>query len=125
MKLEDELRTLILSQYRSIREFSSKVELPQSTIDSILHRGIMNAGVGKIIKICQHLGISADALAHGRIRLASEIGGNELTYEESQHIAKYRALDDAGREFVDSMIDKLHEQHSSKSTESWGEITAS
>ena len=47
------------------------------------------------------------------------------TRDQLSLIKKYRALDEAGRELVDSMIDKLHEQHSSKSAESSSETTAS
>lgn len=45
------------------------------------------------------------------------------TQEEVDHLKNYRQLDEAGRELVDSMIEKLHEQRSVKSDESWSETT--
>ena len=118
MTLEDELKALILTQHRSIREFSSTIGLPQSTIDSILKRGIMNAGIGNIIKICNHLKISTDKLAQGQIiPIDNTLTTTALTLKEKEHIENYRRLDANGREPVDSVIEKLQEQHSEKSDE--------
>ena len=67
MTIEDQLKNLILSRYRSIREFTIVIDMPYTTIDSIFRRGIGNSSVSTIIKICKALGISADELAEGRI----------------------------------------------------------
>ena len=67
MSIEDKLKEYILTKYKSVREFASVAEIPYTTMDGILKRGVGNAGVGNIIKICETLGISADELAHGRI----------------------------------------------------------
>lgn len=48
---------------------------------------------------------------------------NVCTPQEADHLKNYRQLDEAGRELVDSMIEKLHEQRSVKSDESWSETT--
>lgn len=122
MSIEDDLKALILSRYRSIREFSIKIGLPQSTIDSILHRGILNAGIGKVLKICKALDISADKLAEGKI-VSTEISLTNITIEEQKHLLEYRELDDAGRELVDSLIHKLHEQRSSKLDDTFSETS--
>ena len=67
MTTEDKLKSLILERYSSIREFTLKISMSYSTFDSILKRGIQNATVSNIIKICDALHISADALANGEI----------------------------------------------------------
>lgn len=67
MKIEDKLKELILSRYKSLREFSQVIDMPYSTLDTILKRGIDKASIGNIIKICQELHISADELANNRI----------------------------------------------------------
>lgn len=67
MTIEDQLKNLILSRYRSIREFVISIDMPYTTIDSIFRRGIGNSSVSNVIKICKALGISADELAEGRI----------------------------------------------------------
>lgn len=67
MTIEEKLKDLILSRYKSIREFTIVVDMPYTTIDSIFRRGVGNSSVSNIIKICKTLGISADELADGKI----------------------------------------------------------
>ena len=67
MTIEDQLKNLILSRYRSIREFVISIDMPYTTMDSIFRRGIGNSSVSNVIKICKALGISADELAEGKI----------------------------------------------------------
>ena len=67
MTVEKKLQDYILNRYNSIREFTQAIEMPYSTFATILARGVDNANVLNIIKICQGLGISTDALADGRI----------------------------------------------------------
>ena len=67
MTKEEMLRDYILSKYRSVLEFTETIGMPYSTISTIFRRGIDTANIQNIIKICQELEISADALAEGRI----------------------------------------------------------
>ena len=67
MTIEDKLKELILRRYHSIREFTIEIDMPYTTMDSIFRRGIGNSSVVNVIKICKALGISADALADGKI----------------------------------------------------------
>lgn len=67
MAPEEKLKELILSRYRSIREFTIAIDMPYTTIDSIFKRGIGNSSVSNVIKICKALRISADELAEGKI----------------------------------------------------------
>ena len=67
MSIEQKLKDLILSRYKSIREFILVIDMPYTTIDSMFKRGIGNSSVSNVIKICKELGISADALADGEI----------------------------------------------------------
>ena len=67
MTIEEKLKDLILSRYKSIREFVIEIDMPYTTIASIFNRGIDNSSISNVIKICKALGISADALAEGKI----------------------------------------------------------
>lgn len=67
MSKEEKLKDLILKRYHSIREFTLAIDMPYTTMDTILKRGIDNSNVSNVIKICKALGISADALADGEI----------------------------------------------------------
>lgn len=72
MTIESKLKDLILDQYNSIREFTIKINMAYSTLDSIFKRGIQNATLSNILKICDALHISADALANGEIEYISK-----------------------------------------------------
>lgn len=67
MTIEEKLKELILSRYRSVLVFTNSIGMPYATMTSIFKRGINNSSVVNIIKICNALGISADALAQNRI----------------------------------------------------------
>lgn len=64
---EDKLKAYILDRYKSIREFTISIDMPYTTFDSVLKRGIDNSSITNIIKICKALNISADELANGNI----------------------------------------------------------
>lgn len=67
MSVELDLKDLILSKYKSLREFSIKIDMPYSTIDTILKRGVDKANINNIIRICKELNIDTEALGEGRI----------------------------------------------------------
>ena len=78
MTTEEKLKGFILTKYHSIREFTQSIDMPYSTMTTILKRGIDNSNVQNIIKICQALEISADDLADGHI-VPIEKPSNDLT----------------------------------------------
>lgn len=65
--VEDRLKKLILKRYGSMIAFSKSIGMANSTLATILDRGIHKASVTNVIKICKALEISADGLAHGKI----------------------------------------------------------
>ena len=116
--IEHELKELILSQYKSIREFSNIIGIPYTTLDGILKRGIDKAGISNIIKICSHFKISTDKLAQGKIvPIDSVFTTTSLSLKEKEHLMHYRSLDESGRELVDHLIEKLREQQRGDSEE--------
>lgn len=100
--LETKIKDMIIKKYGSLRYFCNKIDVPYSTIDSILKRGIGNANVLNVIKICDALGLSVDSLKHGIIQpveteqvtpeeFASEVKSllcktNNLTEQQKQHL---------------------------------------
>ncbi|OLR58258.1 hypothetical protein BHF70_00610 [Anaerostipes sp. 494a] len=97
---EDKLKELILSKYKSIREYTNEINMPYSTLDSIFKRGIRKASVDNLIKICNSLNISADALVDGRIEkreseistVAAHFDGAEFTEEQLERIKAFAAF---------------------------------
>jgi len=56
-----------LTKYKSLREFSQEINMPYSTISTIMNKGIESTSVNKIITICHALNISTDDLVKGKI----------------------------------------------------------
>lgn len=67
MTVEEQLKKMIQSRYKSVREFTIMADIPYTTLDSLFKRGVGASSVNTVIKICKVLGISADALADGEI----------------------------------------------------------
>lgn len=67
MTVETRLKALITDKFGTMKDFSEHIGIPNSTLANIMRRGVNNANVLTIIKICQALGISTDDLAEGRI----------------------------------------------------------
>lgn len=84
MTIESKIKALILSRYRSVREFVGYTDLSYSTVDSILRRGITNSSLSSIMKLCEALYISADELAKGNLvplnkRCTNDSDMNDMT----------------------------------------------
>lgn len=116
MSLEDELRELIINKYRSIRQFSIEANIPATTIQSMLNSGIQNAGVKKVMRICDILGLETDALADGYIK-EKVVNSNSITVNELNLIKKYRALDEHGKGMVDTVLQKEYERRTEHAKE--------
>lgn len=67
MSVEDNLKNLIIEEYGSMVEFANQIDMANSTLATIMQRGIHKASVSNVIKICRALDISADELAKDRI----------------------------------------------------------
>ena len=65
--IEDRLRKMIIKEYGSMFAFSKEIGMANSTLATILDRGINKASISNVLKICKALDISADGLAHGKI----------------------------------------------------------
>lgn len=111
MTIEQELKALIVKRYGSAKNFALEINMPNSTLDNIFRRGVLNSSVTNIIKICNALEISADELADGKIvsRSASAVWASSLTPGETDAIKKYRALDERGKMAVDSTLAREYE----------------
>ena len=109
MTIEQELKALIVKRYGSAKNFALEINMPNSTLDNIFRRGVLNSSVTNIIKICNALEISADELADGKIvsRSASTVWASSLTPGgETDAIKKYRALDERGKAAVDATLER-------------------
>lgn len=113
MTTEEKLKEYILMRFESIREFTKYIEMPYSTFATILSRGLDNASITNVLKICQGLGISADALADGQIVPISKMDhadGTDLLVEFEAFSARLRAtkgLTVKGRPLDQKQVDEV------------------
>lgn len=67
MTIEEKLKDMILARYGSMVEFAKRIDIANSTLATIMSRGIHKASISNVIKICNALDISTDELARDRI----------------------------------------------------------
>lgn len=81
LMLEEQIKQLIIDQYGSMRAFAHQIDIPNTTLRSILERGIINANVGNVLKIYSALGIRLDTLI-------SNVNSITSDYEETTSVDK-------------------------------------
>lgn len=107
---EQQLRELIELKYGSVRQMALKIDMPASTINSILNRGILKSNVDNIFKICSALDIRPENLAEG-------MDFHKQNEDSSDIVAIYNQLDEERQEnVVDYATTLLNEQVSMKAT---------
>ena len=107
---EQQLRELIELKYGSVRQTALKIDMPASTINSILNRGILKSNVDNIFKICSALDIRPESLAEG-------IDFHKQAENSSDIVTIYNQLDEERQSnVVDYATTLLNEQVSMKAT---------
>ena len=105
---EQQLRELIELKYGSVRQMALKIDMPASTINSILNRGILKSNVDNIFKICSALDIRPESLAEG-------MDFHKQNEDSSDIVVIYNQLDVERQEnVVDYATALLNEQVSMK-----------
>ncbi|WP_238905666.1 hypothetical protein [Clostridium sp. YIM B02506] len=106
--VEESLKELILSRYKSLREFTLKIEMPYSTLDTILKRGVDKANIINILRICDELNISADKLANGFIE-SKTINMKDLDEKTTILVNNFNKLNDLGKKEANKRVSELTE----------------
>lgn len=105
MNTEQQLKELVIAKFGSIRNFALQIEMPYSTVDSIFKRGILNASVTNIIRICDVLEISVDSLSRGIVEpKVMPDAATHLTTGEQELLRIYRSLNSTGKELLLSAV---------------------
>ncbi|MFR8229234.1 MAG: hypothetical protein ACLVAH_04735 [Anaeromassilibacillus sp.] len=68
MKIEDQLKSIILSKYKSVRAFTTDINIPYSTLDSVFRRGIGKAGIETMIKVFNALNLDIESISTGVLK---------------------------------------------------------
>lgn len=96
-ELETNLKLLIIEKYGSMKKFCEKVDMPWTTLDSILKRGVANSNITNVLKITRELRLDAEKLVDGSIvpietehlTLAAHFDGDEYTKSELNEIRQF------------------------------------
>ena len=83
------IKSEIKRQYKSVRQFSQCVDMPQSTIISALRKGIGGTAFESVVKMCDVLNIKLDVNSHVCI-----------DREKRELLEQFSQLDEAGRHAV-------------------------
>ncbi len=93
MTIEEKLAELIELEFGSIAECARQTGVHDSTIRTILKRGVKKAHVDNLFPITRALGISAEHLYYGEIVMTDNVGRNldELLveFEEKLRVRTY------------------------------------
>lgn len=104
---EMKIREMIIEKYGSVKKFCEIIDMPWTTLDSILKRGIANSNITNVMKITRELGIDTESLASGNIvsskslqpsTIAAHFDGEDYTSEELDKIKEFAAFVKSKRE---------------------------
>ena len=97
---EFKIREMIIERYGSLKKFCDIIDMPWTTLDSILKRGIANSNITNVMKITKELGVDTESLASGKIvdafnkissnqTMAAHFDGDEYTEAELDEIRQF------------------------------------
>lgn len=108
------IEELIDEKFESKRKFAEHIGMPPTTLQSILKRGIGNASVDNVIRICKGLGITVEELERRAAseaiaeqfnmsveELANQADSNKLNQQEISFIAQAKKLS------LEELVDKF------------------
>lgn len=81
MKRTQIIESMIDEKWKSRRRFAEHIGIPPTTLQSILKRGVGNASIDNVIKICKGLGITIEQLEEMSKEEVNVIGEDLGTYE--------------------------------------------
>lgn len=64
---ENHIKELIINRYGSLKKFCELIDMPWTTLDSILKRGFANSNITNVMKISHELKVDTESLASGKI----------------------------------------------------------
>ena len=117
MSIENQLKQLIIEKYGSVRAFTKIINVPYSTIDSMLKRGLEGTAVATVLIVCLALQIDIEGLLNDQIipkNITNDTALSEipkapfcLSETEDRLIALHRELNCEGQEKLLDYADDL------------------
>lgn len=114
MTIEEKVKDLIITKYKSVRKFTQYADMPYTTLNTMFKRGITNSTLSNVLKLCEALQISADDLAEGRIVPVGEaVPKNSITDVDTilaytrRNVQEYTDLTIGGEALTQSELEVL------------------
>ena len=92
MTVEEQFKVLILEKFKSVRAFTRAIEVPYSTIDSMLKKGVSGTGIGTMIKVCNALDVDIESIESGDLRQKKSSGRPIAHPEDEETDSVYKVL---------------------------------
>lgn len=104
LTIEEQLKSIIKTRYKSVRAFTNQIGIPYTTLDSVFKRGISNSGIGTMLKIFESLDLDVESIPTGTLIKKSPAPAEADTGDKRLNgiIENYHQLNEAGQqELVD------------------------
>ena len=111
LTIEEQLKTKILDQYKSVRAFTQEIDIPYSTVDTLFKRGIYGTGVSTILKIFKALDLDVESISTGELKPktknAPAAERSESDIRKSRLIHNYDQLNELGQDTLVTYSDDI------------------
>lgn len=103
---ENRIKEIIINRYGSLKKFCELIDMPWTTLDSILKRGFANSNITNVMKISHELKVDTESLASGKIMDCIERFSTEK--EEAPKIMQYyEQLNDVGKHEATKRVEEM------------------
>ena len=103
---ENRIKEMIVNKYGSLKKFCEIIDMPWTTLDSILKRGFSNSNITNVLKISHELKVDTESLATGKI--VDSIEKIDIKTETPQKIMQYYdQLNDIGKHEAEKRVEEL------------------
>lgn len=93
--VEEQIRQVISQNYKSVRAFAIEKNIPYTSIMSLFKRGIGNASINTVFKVCKALDIDVNSIETGKIKIKNSLSHDEeAIVQEINEIIRTLSLED-------------------------------
>ena len=103
---ENRIKEIIINRYGSLKKFCEIIDMPWTTLDSILKRGFANSNITNVMKISHELKVDTESLASGRI--VDFVEREVVERKDNPKIIQYYdQLNDIGKHEAEKRVEEL------------------
>lgn len=127
-EVEVRIKEMVIDKYGSLKKFCETINMPWTTLDSILKRGVANSNITNVMKITKELGIDTESLASGLILNSCEKNiSTRIKKSNPKIIQYYEMLNDIGKHEATKRVEELTRlsEYAKENNEDYLEVKAS